>query len=120
MCSVVFLVHPCKTYLRLCSADRQAGLKDHMSASVSLEFTLELLGQSPVSLECSTFALLIELGVPTVELAQTVAEAQTLLHGKVSDIGLASALSVTSLVGGLHERVVLLHVRVEVVLFLES
>lgn len=88
--------------------------------SVLLKFTLELLCKSPVGLEGGSFALLVEVGVPVVELVQTVAETKTLLHGEVSDIGLAGALSEASFVKVLHECVVLLHVRVEVILILES
>ena len=60
--------------------------------------------------------MLGEARVPVVELVEAVAEADTLLHGQVTQIILRAALSETLFMQILHQRVVLPLLRIKEVL----
>ena len=78
------------------------------SCSLALEFALELLCEAPVGLESGITSLLLQSGIPVIELVEAVTEAQTLLHRQVAHVFLLSALGVASVMKVCKDGVVLL------------
>ena len=79
------------------------------SLSVSLDLTLELLGEVGVGAEGSILGLLLESRVPAVELVEAVAEADALTQGHVRNVTASAALSVAAVMKVLEQGEVLLN-----------
>jgi len=85
-----------------------------------LEFSLELLSETPVGLEGSVLGKLTQSRVPVVELIEAVTEAESFLHRQVRHISALAALDEALIVKVFHNSVVLHDHRMEVVFGLQS